>query len=91
MTCRIIFSDRQTARHAFSSAIKGVVMDFTEKAKVRIEHWLKHNKSHLKEYDAFSKELKNYGKHNSARYIREMANLISESSDYLYKALEALE
>ena len=28
-------------------------MDFQEKAKIRIEHWLSHNESHVKEYEEF--------------------------------------
>ncbi len=37
--------------------MKGVGMDVIEKAKIRIEHWIRHNKDHLEAYKAFAREL----------------------------------
>ena len=32
-------------------------MDFMEKAKIRLDHWISHNDSHCEEYEAFAKQL----------------------------------
>jgi len=66
-------------------------MDITQKARIRIEHWIKHNEDHLHEYQAFARELETAGKNESARYIREMAALMAESTGHLGKALRFLE
>ncbi len=69
---------------------KGECMDFQEKARIRLSHWINHSEEHLKEYEAFSMELENAGKNGSAGFIREMAQLTAKSTDCLRKALEAL-
>ncbi len=66
-------------------------MDVTEKAKIRIAHWIKHNEDHLHEYEAFARELETAAKNESARYIREMMALMAQSNDHLDKALRSLE
>jgi hypothetical protein len=66
------------------------LMDINEKAKIRIEHWLKHNHSHIEEYEAFASELDSAGKEESAWYIREMAALVARSNEKLEKALQKL-
>ena len=66
-------------------------MDLIEKAKIQIEHWIRHNKDHLEEYEAFARELETAGKNESARYIREMSTLIAQSTEHLDKALQSLE
>jgi len=66
-------------------------MDFTEKAGIRIEHWLNHNEEHLKEYEAFASELETAGKNERARHIREMAALTAQSNECLRRALKALD
>ena len=66
-------------------------MDFVEKSRVRIEHWIHHNDHHLEDYDAFAKELESAGKAESARQIREMILHSARSTDCLRKALLALE
>ena len=66
-------------------------MDSEVKAKIRIEHWLKHNHSHVEEYETFASELEAAGKGESAGYIREMADLVSRSNEKLEKALESLD
>ncbi|MBN1106263.1 MAG: hypothetical protein JXL84_22840 [Deltaproteobacteria bacterium] len=65
-------------------------MDFVQKAKVRLEHWIGHNDHHLEDYDAFAKELEAEGKAESARYIREMIQHSARSNECLRKALLAL-
>ena len=37
-------------------------MDFTEKAKIRIDHWRRHNESHIVEYEEFARHLEKEGK-----------------------------
>ena len=66
-------------------------MDLTEKAKIRIEHWIRHNEDHLEEYEAFARELETAGKNETARYIREIAALMAQSTEHLEKALRSLE
>jgi len=65
-------------------------MDFTQKAGIRIEHWLTHNENHLKEYEAFAQELETAGKKKSASSIREMAALTAQGSECLRRALKDL-
>ena len=66
-------------------------MDFTEKALVRLNHWIAHNDSHQREYEKFATELEGAGKTASAAQIREMIALEKRSRECLRKALEALE
>ena len=65
-------------------------MEFLEKARIRLEHWLDHNEHHHEDYEAFAVELEGEGHTESAEYIREMATLTSRSSECLRKALGAL-
>jgi hypothetical protein len=65
-------------------------MEFEEKAKIRMEHWLKHTADHLKEYELFADELEDAGNEGSARHIREMAVLTARSTECLDNALLAL-
>ncbi len=66
-------------------------MDFVEKARKRMEHWLQHNDRHQEEYEAFAAELEAAGKAECAASIRRMAALAAESNECLRKALRALE
>ena len=66
-------------------------MDFTEKARMQIEHWIRHNEDHLQEYETFAHELEIAGKKDSAGYIREMAALMVKSNDRLVMALRFLD
>ena len=66
-------------------------MDFVEKARVRLNHWIAHNDSHQQEYESFAAELEEAGKIASALQIREMVALSKKSGECLRRALEALE
>jgi hypothetical protein len=66
-------------------------MEFLEKAKIRMEHWIGHNDQHQKEYETFARQLKEAGKEKSADCIREMIALTAKSSGCLREAIEALE
>jgi hypothetical protein len=66
-------------------------MEFSEKAAIRIQHWIEHNDSHLKEYEKFAEQLEEARAAASAAHIREMAELTRETGDCLRKALAALE
>jgi hypothetical protein len=70
--------------------MKGDIMKFEQKAKIRIEHWIKHAADHLKEYERFAEELEKEGNQDSARHIREMAVLTAKSTDCLDSALLSL-
>jgi hypothetical protein len=71
--------------------MRGVFMDFIDKAKIRLENWIAHNGHHNKEYEIFSDQLEAAGKNESARYIREMTALMAKSNECLIKALQCLE
>lgn len=65
-------------------------MDFVEKARVRLNHWLGHNEGHQEEYEKFAAQLEEAGKTESAQQVREMAALSRKSDECLRKALTAL-
>jgi hypothetical protein len=66
-------------------------MEFIEKAKVRLDHWIHHSDYHNEEYESFAEELEEAGEDKSAGYIREMMNLNSKCLEFLRKALKALD
>ena len=65
-------------------------MDFVEKAKVRLEHWITHSDHHYEEYAVFADQLEEAGKSESAKHIKEMIDLSGRATDCLRKALKAL-
>ena len=65
-------------------------MDFIEKAKIRLEHWISHNDHHQEEYEMFAEQLEKADRNESAKFIREMVELNSKSNECLRKALQAL-
>jgi hypothetical protein len=65
-------------------------MEFDERAKIRVEHWIKHAADHLKEYEQFADELEKEGNTESARHIRETAVLTAQSTNCLDNALLSL-
>ena len=70
--------------------MKGDVMELTEKAKIRLTHWLRHNEEHVREYRDFAYELKASGMTESARHLREMAEIVDRSNESLARALGSL-
>ena len=66
-------------------------MDFVEKARIRLEHWITHNDHHQEEYEMFAEQLQDAGKMESAGNIREMMKLTAKGTDCLRKALKAIE
>jgi len=66
-------------------------MDFVERAKIRLEHWITHNDHHHEEYEMLAEQLEEAGKEDSAQFLREMIELSSRSNDCLKKALQALD
>jgi hypothetical protein len=71
-------------------SMKGDVMKFVEKARIRMEHWVRHNLDHLEDYEAFAGELESAGKTECAWHIRAMGDLLSQSNDHLKEALRYL-
>jgi hypothetical protein len=65
-------------------------MDFAQKARVRIEHWISHNDHHLEDYEAFARELDADGKPECAQQIREMIGHSTRGNECLRKALSSL-
>ena len=66
-------------------------MDFAEKARIRLEHWITHNDHHHEEYETFVDQLEEVGKKESAKYVKEMMELTAKGTDCLRKALKALD
>ncbi len=66
-------------------------MDFVEKARIRIEHWITHNDHHQEEYESFARQLEEAGKKDSAKDIRELIGLTARCTDCLRNAMKSLE
>jgi len=66
-------------------------MDFAEKARIRLEHWITHNDHHHEEYEMFVDQLAQVGKKESAKYVQEMMELTAKGTECLRKALKALD
>ena len=71
--------------------MKGVIVDFMEKARIKMEHWARHNEDHLQEYTSFADKLASTGKDEAVLHIREMVTLIDQSNQCLRKALQTLD
>ncbi len=57
---------------------------------MKMEHWIEHNDQHYKEYKEFALQLEEAGQKQAASYVRDMAELTNESSEYLKKAINQL-
>jgi hypothetical protein len=68
-----------------------IIMEFIEKAKVRIAHWISHSEHHEEEYETFARELEGAGQSAAATHIREMIAATREGTDCLRRALEAID
>ena len=66
-------------------------MDFIEKARIKFNHWMKHNEDHQEEYEKFANQLEEAGKKKSAEHVRKMKELTVQINDCLKKALAALD
>lgn len=66
-------------------------MEFMEKARIRLEHWIHHSEQHCEEYSSFAKELEEAGKIESARHLKDMISLTTRSTECLKKAMKALD
>lgn len=65
-------------------------MDFRQKARIRLEHWISHNDHHEDEYLSFVEELESAGMEESGKYVKEMIAHTSKGTEALKKALKAL-
>jgi hypothetical protein len=61
-------------------------MEFSEKAKIRIEHWLKHDERHIIQYGQFIEELETAGMQVGASHIREMIAWMTKGNACLREA-----
>jgi hypothetical protein len=66
-------------------------MDFVEKARIRIESWIKHNDHHQEDYENFADQLQAAGKKDSAEYVRKVIDLTTECTECLQSAMKSLE
>ena len=53
-------------------------MDFLERARLRLKHWMDHNEKHREEYAAFADQLEQAGEPASAVHVRQMAELAAK-------------
>ena len=65
-------------------------MEFLEKARIRMEHWMEHNHQHQEEYAKFAQELAEAGKLEAAKHVQEMVDLTAKSSECLKMAVKAM-
>ena len=65
-------------------------MDFSEKAKIRIEHWLKDNESHITQYGQFVEQFEAEGMQAVAGHIREMIAWTAKGNACLREALKVI-
>jgi mannitol/fructose-specific phosphotransferase system IIA component (Ntr-type) len=66
-------------------------MDFIEKARNRLVHWISHNDHQQEAYEMFAEQLEEVGKIKSSEHVREMVKLTAKSSECLRKAIKAIE
>jgi hypothetical protein len=65
-------------------------MDFPERAKIRIEHWIKDNESHIAQYGQLVEQLEAAGMQAGGGHIREMIACTAKGSASLREALKAI-
>ncbi len=65
-------------------------MEFNEKARIRLEHWLKHNKEHEEEYKKFRDELLSAGKTKSAKLMDSIIEYVFRCSKLFEEAIDGL-
>lgn len=65
-------------------------MEFVEKARIRLAHWIDHNDHHQEDYESFARELEEAGRRESAEHLREVIRHNTRSTECLRKALQAL-
>jgi len=86
---RILLVENQTV--GVSKKQEALVMDFIEKARIRLESWVTHNDHHQEEYEMFAERLEEAGKKESLEHFRKMMEMTAKSNEYLRKAFNALE
>lgn len=65
-------------------------MDFKEKAKIRLQHWLSHNESHVDDYRRFADELETAGLTASRQALGEAIDLTEQGNAAFRRALDLL-
>ncbi len=65
-------------------------MDYMEKLKKRLNHWMEHNNKHMEEYEKLAEELKSKGLDDVANYILNLIKHTEKMNEDLKKALEEL-
>jgi len=65
-------------------------MEISERAKIRLEHWITHNDHHQEEYEIFADQLEDADMRESARHVRDLIDLTSQCTDCLRAALKSL-
>ena len=66
-------------------------MDFIEKTRIRLEHWITHNDHHQEQYEMLAEQLETAGKNESSEQVREMIKMMVKSNECLRNALKTLD
>jgi len=66
------------------------VLEFIEKAKIRLDYWIHHSDQHKEEYEMLADQLEQAGHMESAGHLKEMIELTAKSIECLKKAIAAL-
>jgi hypothetical protein len=66
-------------------------LEFLEKAKIRLDHWIHHSAHHQEEYEMLADQLEEAGRKESAGHLKEMIELTARSIECLKKAIAALD
>ena len=66
-------------------------MDFIEKTRIRLEHWITHNDHHQEQYELLVEQLETAGKNESSEQVREMIKMMVKSNECLRNALKTLD
>ena len=66
-------------------------MEFQEKTRIRLEHWIKHDQGHLEEYQEFALQLEEAGHTDSAQAVKAKADYTQKGLECLQKALNGLD
>ncbi len=66
-------------------------MDFIEKTRIRLEHWITHNDHHQEQYELLVEQLETAGKNESSEHVREMIKMMVKSNECLRNALKTLD
>ncbi len=76
--------------HGLNLLHMGDMMEYTEKVRKRLEHWLEHNEKHIEEYKKLAAELKTKGYDSAANYILKLVEHTNRMNEEIKNALDKI-